>query len=102
MDDGWMYEWMDGWMDGCRLNTVADRESSSKPDSSDWHLYQKFFQMLMWDLGRCTIDLFGSRTNHQLLRFCSYKPDPEAEAIDTLIQPWAGEWGGLSPTRPSC
>ena len=80
-----------------RLNTVADRESRAKPDSSDWHLNQKSFQMLMRDLGRCTIDLFASRTNHQLPRFYSYKPDPEAEAIDALIQPWAGEIGYAFP-----
>ena len=45
----------------------------------------------------CTIDLFASRTNHQLPRFYSYKPDPEAEAIDAPIQPWAGEIGYAFP-----
>ena len=82
--------------EGC-LNTIADRESRAKPDSSDWHLNQQSFQMLMRDLGQCTIDLFASRTNHQLPRFYSYKPDPEAEAIDALIQPWAGEIGYAFP-----
>ena len=37
--------------------------------------------------------LFASRTNHQLPWFYSYKPDPEAEAINALIQPRAGEIG---------
>ena len=81
---------------GC-LNTIADRESCAKPDSSDWNLNQQSFQMLMRDLGQCTIDLFASRTNHHLLRFYSYKPDPEAAAIDALIQPWAGEIGYAFP-----
>ena len=76
-----------------RLNTAVDRESRAKPDSSDWHLNQQSFQILMRDLGRCTIDLFASRTNHQLPRFYSYKPDPEAQVVDALIQPWAGEIG---------
>ena len=80
-----------------RLNTIADRKSRAKPDSSDWHLNQQSFQILMRDLGRCTIDLFASRTNHQLPRFYSYKPDPEAEAIDALTQPWAGEIGYAFP-----
>ena len=51
----------------------------------------------MRDLGRCTIDLFASRTNHQLPRFYSYKPDAEAETIDARIQPWAGEIGYAFP-----
>jgi len=72
---------------GC-LNTIADRESRATLDTSDWHLNQNFFQTLMDRLGQCTIDLFASRTNHQLSRFFSYKPDPEAEAIDALTQPW--------------
>ena len=53
--------------------------------------------MLMQNLGQCTIDLFARRTNHQLPRFYSYKPDPEAEAIDAQIQPWAGEIGYAFP-----
>ena len=53
--------------------------------------------MLMRDLGRCTIDLFTSRNNHQIPRFYSYKSDPEAEAIDALIQPCAGEIGYAFP-----
>jgi len=75
------------------LNTIADRESRAKLDTSDWHLNQNFLQTLMNRLGQCTIDLFASRTNHQLPRFFSYKPDPEAEAIDALTQPWAIEIG---------
>ena len=51
----------------------------------------------MRDLGRCTIDFFASRTNHQLPRFYSNKPGPEAEAIDALIQLWAGEIGYAFP-----
>ena len=81
---------------GC-LNTIADRESRAKLDTSDWHLNQNFFQTLMNRLGQCTIDLFAGRTNHQLPRFFSYKPDPEAEAIDALAQPWAIEIGYAFP-----
>ena len=40
----------------------------------------------MRDLGGCTIDLFARRTNHQLPRFNSYKPDPAAEAEAASIQ----------------
>ena len=81
-----------------RLNTIGYRESRAKPDSSDWHLNQQSFHILMRDLSRCTINLFARRTNHQLPRFYSYKPDPEVETIDALIQPWAGEiWYAFPP-----
>ena len=79
------------------LNVIADRESRAKLDASDWHLEKKSFQMLISQLGHCTIDLFASRTNHQLPRFYSYKPDPDAEAIDALIQPWSNEIGYAFP-----
>ena len=81
---------------GC-LNTIAARESRAKLDTSDCHLNQNVFQTLTNRLGQCTIDLFASRTNHQLPRFCSNKPDPEAEAIDVLTQPWAIEIGHAYP-----
>ena len=45
-----------------RLNTIADRESRAKTDSSDWLLNRISFQILIRNLGQCTIDLFASRT----------------------------------------
>lgn len=78
---------------GC-VNTITDRESRDKLDSSHWYLNPKYFQLIITKLGQSTIDLFASRTNHQLPSFVrNYKPDPEAEAIDPLTQPWAREAG---------
>ena len=36
------------------------------------------------------IDLFATRINTQLQRFFSFRPDPEAEAIDAFTMDWGG------------
>ena len=46
------------------LNTVADRESRKKPDSSEWLHHPKVFQAVSQLLGSTTIDLFASRPCH--------------------------------------
>jgi len=35
------------------------------------------------------IDLFASRLNHQFPCYCSLRPDPGAEAIDSFMINWA-------------
>lgn len=39
-------------------------------------------------LGPFSIDLFASRTNHQLPVYCSWKPDPMAFTVDALSITW--------------
>ena len=43
----------------------------NRKDSSDWRLHPEFFRSLEASLGPLTIDLFASRTNHQLPLYCS-------------------------------
>ena len=35
------------------------------------------------------MDLFAARHNKQLPRFYSFRPDPEAEAVDAMTQNWS-------------
>ena len=70
-----------------RLNIVADFESQAHPDTSDWQLDPSIFQVIKW--GPFTIDLFASRLTAQLPRFVSWKPDPEAEAVDAFTLDWS-------------
>ena len=35
------------------------------------------------------IDLFASRLNHQFPRYISYKPDPDAEAVNAFTMSWS-------------
>ena len=51
------------------LNTVADRKSRKKTDSSEWLLYPKFFQVVSRLLGSLKIDLFASRLYHRLPQY---------------------------------
>ena len=63
-------------------------ESRQTLDSSDWKLNSKLFRMLEQEWGPFDVDLFAARHNTQLPRFFSFRPDPQAEAVDALSQSW--------------
>ena len=69
-------------------NTTADWESRHHQDSSDWQLCPSVFDTLSHMLGPFSIDLFASRTNHQLPSYCSWRPDPGACTIDAFSVSW--------------
>ena len=58
-------------------------------EPSDWMLDKKVFSKLQKTWGHFDIDLFAARHNRQLPRYFSFKPDPEAEAVDALAQNWS-------------
>ena len=68
------------------LNAVADRESRKKPDSSDWLLHLKVFQVVSHLLGSPAIDLFASCLCHQLPQYIARHPDPYSQGTDAMIQ----------------
>ncbi|XP_040178560.1 LOW QUALITY PROTEIN: uncharacterized protein LOC120912608 [Rana temporaria] len=72
-------------------NTVADWNSRTLPNSSDWRLDRSVFTQLNLLWGPLGIDLFASRLNHQLPRFFSWRPDPGASAVDAFRHFWTGE-----------
>ena len=63
-------------------------ESRRALDQSDWMLNQEIFQALEMKWDPFDVDLFAARHNKQLKRFFSFRPDPEAEAVDALAQSW--------------
>ena len=67
-------------------NVKADAEPQRALDQSNWMLNQ-IFQALEMKWGPLDVDLFVAR-HKQLRRFFSFRPDPEAEAVDALAQPW--------------
>lgn len=71
-----------------RENVHADWESRHVLDSSDWKLEKRVFGTLDQQFGPLSIDLFASRTNHQLPVYCSWRPDPSAWAVDALAVLW--------------
>jgi len=77
-----------------RLNTVADAESRAKEDASDWQLCPLVFAGIarIWPVN---IDLFASGWNRQLIPFCSWRPQPDAHAVNAFSLNWS-EWRGYA------
>jgi len=69
-------------------NTIADTESRTLRDRSDWMLCPQTFQTIKETFGPLNVDLFASRLTHQMPRFFSWRPDPLAEAVDAFQQDW--------------
>ena len=69
-------------------NHIADWESRNTKDSSEWKLCPKIFQCLSRRLGETTVDLFASRTSHQLPQYVSWKPDPQCLFTDAFQRIW--------------
>ena len=82
------------------LNTIADEESRVMKDHSDWKLNPRVFMTIQETWGPLTVDLFASRLTHQLNRYFSWRPDPEAEAWNAFSQDWGKIQGRLYANPP--
>ena len=69
------------------LNIHADRMSRST-DLSEWKLETKIFTTICKKLGQPEIDLFASLATHQLDKYVSWKPDPQAVGTDAFQFNW--------------
>ena len=78
-------------------NTVVDCESRMERDRLDWMLDPQVFQKINNALGPLEIDLFASRLTYQLPRFFSWRPDPQAVAVDAFQQDWSQLRGYANP-----
>ena len=74
-----------------KLNVIADKESRTVRDETEWMLNDNLFKKLTDVYFIPTIDLFASRLNFQLQKYVSWKPDPEAIAIDAFTICWTCE-----------
>jgi len=72
-------------------NVTADYESRKINDRTEWMLDPRVFTKINHRWGPLTIDLFASRTNSQLYRYVSWKPDPYALYIDAFTGIWNNE-----------
>jgi hypothetical protein len=70
-------------------NVEADFESRVDRHEIEWRLDSDVFQSIIGMLGVCDIDLFASRVNAQLHKYVSWKPDPDAYAIDAFSLDWS-------------
>ena len=82
----------DIWLSVCHLpgkvNIEADRLSRSTNIDLEWKLNTKVLHEINSLYGPHDIDLFASRINHQLPRYVSYLPDPNAEFVDAFSLKW--------------
>ena len=78
------------------LNSVADKESRTVLDTSDWMLHQETFRQLslIWKM---KTDLFASAWNAQLPQFISWAPQPNAMAVNAFAQDWRNLHGYAFP-----
>ena len=72
-----------------KLNYIADHQSRNVKDWSEWKLCPKTFKNICHKLGTPEMDLFASRTSHQLTSYMSLKADPNCRAVDALQQNWS-------------
>ena len=73
------------------MNSVADHQSRVMMDNGDWKLDTHTFQLLNRAMGPLKWDLFATLWNRQTRLFYSWKPQPEAQGSDALIQDWDQE-----------
>ena len=72
-------------------NVNADNLSRYFSDNHDYYLSHSWFTKLHSHLDFCLeMDLFASRLHHNLPRYPSRLPDPDAESIDAFSFPWSG------------
>eukprot|EP00794_Sanderia_malayensis_P010499 gene10499-11598_t len=70
-------------------NTIADNKSRKFHDNTEWQLLPKHFDTITNSLNFMpTVDLFASRVNHQLNRYVSWHPDPNAIVTDAFTISW--------------
>ena len=71
------------------INQIADAQSRDYQDSSNSKLSPQVFTQIQELMGKMEIDLFADRMNKQLMKFVSWKPDPEAWETDAFRIAWS-------------
>ena len=70
-------------------NTAADEESRKINLDTEWKLNSEFLQEALEKLkDEPLVDLFASRLNKQMKQYVSFRPDPEALAVDAFSLSW--------------
>ena len=68
-----------------KQNVDADDASRASYTDAEWMLQPHIFQEICREFSMPSLDLFATRINAQLDRYVSWKPDPQAYAIDAFI-----------------
>ena len=69
-------------------NNIADLKSRYFYDNKEWSLNPYMFEKVCEKFGKPEIDLFATRLNAKCELYVSFKPDPNAFAVDAFTQNW--------------
>ena len=72
-------------------NNIADKKSREFNEATEWQLNPKIFKHITKTYFLPNVDLFASRLNHQLPRYASWHPDPNAFAVNAFSISWTSE-----------
>ena len=72
-----------------KLNVIADFMSRRDKSQTEWMLNVDIFRKINALLGPFEIDLFASRINNQLVKYVSWKGDPNAWGTNALTLNWS-------------
>jgi len=78
-------------------NVIADSNSRIFSHSSEWSINKDIFNTITNYLGKPDIDLFATRLNNKTINFISWKPDPEALAVDAFTINWDSQYNYCFP-----
>ena len=72
-------------------NVEADEASRVFNDRTEWTLHQELFHSIVKHFGSPSIDIFASRLNYKVARYCAWQPDPGTLVIDCFTMHWGSE-----------
>ena len=78
-------------------NKAADKKSREFDDATEWQLSTNVFYEICQNFGFPDIDLFASRNNKQIDKYVSWKPEPDAYAVDAFSIQWSNDFMYIFP-----
>ena len=78
-------------------NFEADKNSRKFQDATEWQLNPKIYKTVCDTFGTPEIDLFASQINRQTEKYVSWKPEPEAFAVDVFSINWSHHFIHIFP-----
>ena len=74
------------------VNTEADEKSRVFSDNHEWMLNKHSFDEILLCHPGLDFDLFTSRLNYQICRYCSWQADLNSAHVDALTMNWTGQF----------
>ena len=78
-------------------NFEADKNSRKFQDAIKWQLNPKIFKVVCDTFGTPEIDLSASQINRQTEKYISWKPEPQAFAVDAFSINWSHHFMYIIP-----